>query len=130
MLGYEIGTLGVRPAFVYQAEDVARLVWNEQCTYNLVNYLRDKRGKKVAVVVKPCDSRALNILIHEGQVKREEVHVLGVACAGHDVEGRGRSRAAPSAPSTCPASTTTSSARSRPWPPRPMTTTTWPSSRP
>lgn len=82
VIGYEVGSLGIRPAFVYQADDVARLVWNEQCTYNLANYLRDKRGKKVAVVLKPCDSRALNILIHEGQVKREEVHVLGVACAG------------------------------------------------
>jgi ferredoxin len=82
VLGYEMGTLGVRPSFAYTPEESEKLVWNDQCTYNLVNYLREKRGKKVAVVVKPCDSRALNVLIHEGQVNRDEVFVLGVACQG------------------------------------------------
>jgi formate dehydrogenase subunit beta len=94
VVGYEMGTLGVRPSFISKAEEVDKLVWNEQCTYNLVNYLRDKRGKKVAVVVKPCDSRGLNILLHEGQVKREEVHVLGVPCQGTIWKGQADPRCA------------------------------------
>lgn len=89
VIGYETGTLSnVRPSFAYTPEEADKLVWNEQCTYNLVNYLREKRGKKVAVVVKPCDSRALNILIHEGQVKREEVFVIGVPCQGTVWQGK------------------------------------------
>jgi len=89
VIGYETGTLNnVRPSFAYTPEEAERLVWNEQCTYNLVNYLREKRGKRVAIVVKPCDSRALNILIHEGQVKREEVFVMGVPCQGTVWQGK------------------------------------------
>ncbi len=94
ILGYEMGTLGVRPAFVYKPEEADWLVWNEQCTYNLVNYLRDKRGKKVAMVVKPCDSRALNILLHEGQVKREEVYIIGIPCQGTLWKGQADPRCA------------------------------------
>jgi hypothetical protein len=94
VLGYEMGTLGVRPSFAYTPEEAEKLVWNQQCTYYLVNYLRDKKGKKVAVVAKPCDSRALNILIHEEQVKRAEVHVLGVPCQGMQWKGEADPRCA------------------------------------
>jgi formate dehydrogenase (coenzyme F420) beta subunit len=94
VLGYEVGTLGVRPFFAYKPEDAGKLAWNNECTYNLVNYLRDKRGKKVAIVVKPCDSHALNILLHEGQVKREEVFVLGVPCEGTVWKGQADPRCA------------------------------------
>ena len=94
VIGYEMGTLGVRPSFVYRPGDAEQLVWNEQCTYNLVNYLRDKRGKKVAVVAKPCDSRALNILVHEGQVKREEVFAIGISCQGTVWKGQADPRCA------------------------------------
>lgn len=89
VIGYETGTLdNVRPSFAYSPEEADKLVWNEQCTYNLVNYLREKRGKRVAVVVKPCDSRALNILIHEGQIKREEVFIIGIPCQGTVWQGK------------------------------------------
>jgi coenzyme F420-reducing hydrogenase beta subunit len=36
----------------------------------------------VALVAKPCDVRALNVLIQEGQVARDQVFVIGVACPG------------------------------------------------
>ncbi len=97
VIGYEMGSRGqVRPAFVYQADDVGRLVWNQGCTHNLVNYLHDKkkparRGEeppKVAVVVKPCDSRAINVLLSEAQIERERVVVIGVTCDGI-LEGSG-----------------------------------------
>lgn len=85
-----------RPAFVYDPADADRLVWNESCTHNLVVYLHFEAGqgpaeqprRRVALVAKPCDVRALNVLIHEGQVAREEVYVIGVACPGTvDEEG-------------------------------------------
>jgi Na+-translocating ferredoxin:NAD+ oxidoreductase RnfC subunit len=33
-------------------------------------------------VVKPCDSRAINVLLAENQFAREQVHAIGVACEG------------------------------------------------
>jgi formate dehydrogenase subunit beta len=91
VIGYEMGSRGhVRPAFVYEAGDVNRLVWNQDCTHNLTTYLRDKmkpikKGEqppRIAIVLKPCDSRALNVLVAESQVERERVYVIGVACEG------------------------------------------------
>jgi formate dehydrogenase subunit beta len=91
VIGYEMGSRGqARPAFVYDLSDVERLVWNQGCTHNLVNYLHDKkrptrRGAeppRVGIVVKPCDSRTLNVLLAEKQIQRERVYVIGVACDG------------------------------------------------
>ena len=91
VVGYELGPKGrVRPAFVYDEAVVERLVWDQTCHHNLVVYLRDQVQRyqrkdgpsRVAVVAKPCDVRALNVLIHEGQMTREQVFVIGVACPG------------------------------------------------
>jgi len=97
IIGYEEGSRGqVRPAFIRGAGDVDRLVWNQGCTHNLVTYLHDKKqevgsgehSNRVAIVVKPCDSRALNVLLAEKQIEREHLYVIGVVCAGV-VEGAG-----------------------------------------
>jgi NAD-dependent dihydropyrimidine dehydrogenase PreA subunit len=97
VIGYENGSRGqVRPAFIREASDVDRLVWNRGCTHNLVTYLRDPKhvdgsGEKdyrVAILVKPCDSRALNILIAEKQIEREQIFAIGVVCSGV-LEGAG-----------------------------------------
>ena len=91
VIGYERGPRGkVRPAFIYQASDVDRLVWGPECNLNLVNYVHQfkqplRRGEpppKVAVVVRPCDARAINLLVHEQQIKRENIKAIGVACTG------------------------------------------------
>jgi hypothetical protein len=103
VIGYEVGPRGrTRPAFVYDAADVERLVWNQQCTHNLTVYLKQKLKTNggeagetpdpVAVVVKPCDSRAINVLLAERQIEREQVHIIGVACDGIR-EGAGFGRA-------------------------------------
>jgi formate dehydrogenase subunit beta len=97
VIGYEVGPRGrTRPAFIYDSEDVGRLVWNQNCTHNLVTYARQKlrtngqsdEPQRVAVVVKPCDSRAINVLIAEKQFNRDQIHVIGVACEGI-LEGAG-----------------------------------------
>ncbi len=96
VIGYERGPKGkVRPAFVHQADDAERLVWSPECNLNLVTYLHNykhspRRGvpvPRVAVVVRPCDARAVNLLLHEQQIKRENVKVIGVTCAGSEVDG-------------------------------------------
>jgi coenzyme F420-reducing hydrogenase delta subunit/ferredoxin len=102
VIGYEVGPRGrTRPVFVYRAEDADRLVWNPDCTYNLTTYLADKlqpvKGKEapkpVAVVVKPCDSRAVNVLLAENRFAREQVHAIGVTCEGiRDAKGNLQSK--------------------------------------
>ena len=90
VIGHERSPKGrVRPAFVYDTTEAERLVWDQTCHHNLMVYLRDKvqptrrtEPPRVAVVARPCDVRALNVLIHEGQVAREQVFVIGVACPG------------------------------------------------
>ncbi|MBN1658251.1 MAG: 4Fe-4S dicluster domain-containing protein [Anaerolineae bacterium] len=94
VIGHERSPRGpMRPAFIYDAAGAERLAWDRTCHHNLVVYLRDKiaglsrtaqpgTSARVAVVARPCDVRALNVLIHEGQVARESVFVVGVACPG------------------------------------------------
>ena len=91
VIGYEASARGgARPVFIYDPADVERLVWNERCVHNLVTYLHDKkkpqkRGEepqRIAIVAKPCDSRAVNVLLAEQQIARERVFVIGVACEG------------------------------------------------
>lgn len=97
VIGYESGSRGqVRPVFIRDARDVSRLVWNQGCTHNLVTYMRDlkhvagegKEPHRVAIQVKPCDSRALNILISENQIVRDQIVVIGLVCPGV-LEGAG-----------------------------------------
>ena len=91
VIGYELGTRGaVRPAFIHSPAEVERLVWNEACTHNLVTYLRTKhvpakRGApapRIGVVLKACDGRALNVLLHENQLPRADLYLMGVVCQG------------------------------------------------
>ena len=102
VIGYEVSRRGrTRPVFVYNTEQVTRLVWNSDCTSNLTTYLptklRPAKGKEVskpvAVVVKPCDSKAINVMIAENQVQRDQIYALGVACEGiRDQDGNLQTR--------------------------------------
>jgi ferredoxin len=91
VIGYETSSKGdVRPVFVYDPADVDRLVFNSRCDHNLVTYLnrRNKPPKRGAplpttgIIVKPCDARALQVLLNENQIQRDKIHIIGVACAG------------------------------------------------
>ena len=97
VIGYEIGPRHrTRPVFIYKPDDADRMVWNQDCTHNLTNYLGQKlmrsqfgkltdntyRVQRVAVVVKACDSRSINMLLAEKRFEREQVHVIGVICDG------------------------------------------------
>ncbi|MEN8097626.1 MAG: 4Fe-4S dicluster domain-containing protein [Chloroflexota bacterium] len=97
VIGYEMGTRGgTRPAIISDAQDVEKLVWNRECYANLTTFLHDykkpsRRGEdlpRVAVMVKPCDSRTINVLLAERQIKRENVHIIGLTCGGMMAEGK------------------------------------------
>lgn len=90
-IGYENGTLPLRvaPYFVFENNDVDKLVWNSFCTHNLAVYLpralsytKDQKTKRVGILCKGCDSRSLVGLIKEKQVNRENLFIVGISCSG------------------------------------------------
>ena len=74
-----------RPEFVRKPEDVERLVFDDRCFGNLAVYLSKepiRRMGKIGIVVKGCDLRAVNVLLREHVVKREDIVLIGVPCTG------------------------------------------------
>jgi coenzyme F420-reducing hydrogenase delta subunit/ferredoxin len=86
ILGYRRGTLPgqVVPGFVSQPEQADELVWDSSCFHNLSVYLPREREPdgKVGAVVKKCDAATVVGLLQEGQLKRDELHLIGVPCNG------------------------------------------------
>ena len=84
----EGGVEGMALPYIFtDPKDAENLVWNERCVPNLSRYLCGRKGK-TAIVAKPCDARAVISLVAEKQIKREDVHIIGVACGGlKDVNG-------------------------------------------
>ena len=84
VIGYESGSagIGVRPAFIRDAADVERLVYNPLCGHNLSVFLNRHKGQKVAIVLKPCDTRSVVGLIQERQIDRDLLTIIAVPCEG------------------------------------------------
>lgn len=80
VLGWEQGSVGERPLFARTPEQASRLIVPADLgrALNLANYLRSLRGQKVAVVVRPADARAINVLIREGQLARADLFLIGL----------------------------------------------------
>ena len=79
------GAPSAAPAFVRTAEEAERLVFDNQCFANLAVYLSKDEVRelgKAAVVVKGCDLRAVNVLLRESVIKRDDVVLIGVRCQG------------------------------------------------
>ena len=92
VIGYQQGwdKQVTTPAFVTDASQVHKLIFDERCAYNLAKYLVGREGyltsrfrspeekPRVAVVAGPATMRAIVGLIQEHQFKREDVYVLGI----------------------------------------------------
>ncbi len=75
------------PVFVTRPEDADKLVFNPLCVNNLSVYLTRKYPDlkamgRAAIVAKGCDIKDIVVLISEGQVKREDVFIIGPVCNG------------------------------------------------
>ncbi len=83
-LGYKQGSnpLRITPYVVQDAAAVDNLIWNLACVNNLVTTLHKYAGQKVGILVKACDARSLIELLKLHQVKRENLHIIGVPCSG------------------------------------------------
>jgi ferredoxin len=83
VIGYRQGTIPMmnEPVLIRRADQADQLYWDSFCGVNLANYLA-KRKERLAVVAKGCDSRNIVIHIQEGQIKRDQLIIIGVPCQG------------------------------------------------
>jgi ferredoxin len=72
------------PVLISDPKDISKLVFTRKSVFNLVNYLKQEhtKGKRIGLVVKGCDSRSLNLMLTENQVKRDKLYVVGICCEG------------------------------------------------
>lgn len=87
VIGWEGGPNGARPAFITRPEDASRLIFDARCVHNLAAYLSPRRAHvrrlgRPAVVVKPCDVKAVAVLLRESQIRREDFVLIGTRCGG------------------------------------------------
>ncbi|WP_227767172.1 4Fe-4S binding protein [Zhaonella formicivorans] len=86
IIGWEKGTFWYNstPVFISKPEEADKLVWDEYCAANLASYLLDDRYPqgKIGIFVKGCDSRGVNRLVQDKQVKRENLFLIGLPCPG------------------------------------------------
>jgi len=83
VIGYRQGTIPMmnEPVQVKSADQTDQLYWDSFCGVNLANYL-PRRTERIAIVAKGCDSRNIVVHLQEGQVKREQLVILGAPCQG------------------------------------------------
>ena len=89
LIGYEKGTLPMRgtPCFIESADEAGKLIFDLTCHNNLAKYLVDEKkregdARKIGIITKGCDARAIVQLVVEGQMKRENIVIIGVPCEG------------------------------------------------
>ncbi|MDO9068885.1 MAG: 4Fe-4S dicluster domain-containing protein [Deltaproteobacteria bacterium] len=76
-----------QPIVISNPVDASKLIFTPACVNNLSVYLTKakkeipKKGK-IGIVVKGCDLKALSGLMGESQLKREDLYLIGVPCAG------------------------------------------------
>jgi ferredoxin len=83
VIGFRRGTVPMmnEPILVRDVKGIDKLYWDSFCGVNLADYL-PKRKERLAIVAKGCDSRNIIIHLQEGQIKREQLHIIGVPCRG------------------------------------------------
>ena len=89
LVGYQAGRRSgsATPAIISDPAQTEKLIFSPACVNNLALFLtkakKEVRNKgKLAIVAKGCDLKALVGLMGENQLKREDVFIIGVACAG------------------------------------------------
>jgi len=82
-LGYKKGTVKFKtsPLIACSREDLQELWVEDFFASNLCLYLKEIKSR-VGILVKGCDSRSLISLLKEGQIRREDLYIVGLPCPG------------------------------------------------
>ena len=75
-----------KPYFAQTPEECDLLVWNKYCINGTAKFALDDRypDKKFGIIARGCDTRAINRMIHDKQLKRENLYIIGVVCDGKE----------------------------------------------
>jgi len=105
VIGYTSGRRkgSAQPVIVTDAAKADTLVFSASSVNNLALYLTKAKKEvtksgRIAIVAKGCDLKALAGLMGESQLKRENLYIIGVSCAG--VHGANVQPATPLSPAT------------------------------
>ena len=95
VIGYEKGTYGFKaaPSFAFTAEDADKFIFSPLCVHNLVGYYmleeklplgknEEEDTRKVGIMVKGCDSKAIVQILQEKGMKQENIVIIGIPCTG------------------------------------------------
>jgi ferredoxin len=89
IVGYAPGRRkgSVQPIIITHEADAEKLIFTPASVNNLAVYLTKSKKEipkkgKIGIVVKGCDLKALIGLMGESQLKRENLYLIGVPCAG------------------------------------------------
>ncbi len=87
IIGYGAGSSPrrTRPVFITDAKDAHKLSFNRHSVQDLAVFLKKaevKKFSKIGILVKGCDEKAVNVLIQEYQVSRDNIKIIGVECNG------------------------------------------------
>lgn len=69
------------PVFIDSERKVDQLLWNPLCVIGLARYALKTKGK-IGLLVRGCDSRAINVFLQESQLDRDSLYLVGVRCQG------------------------------------------------
>jgi formate dehydrogenase subunit beta len=82
-VGYRKGSVPMmnEPLLIRDPAKVDLLHWDSNCGLNLCNYLTG-RTDRIGIIATGCNSRNIVTHIIENQVKRDQLHIVGIPCTG------------------------------------------------
>ncbi len=84
VLGWKQGHDGLvaKPFLATTPEECDEMIWGPTNVQSLVGLLHKHKGKKVGIIVKGCDSRAVVALLQENLLVKDNVTIIGMQCNG------------------------------------------------
>jgi ferredoxin len=82
-IGFKKGSVPMtnEPVLITDPGQTDILHWDSNCAINLCNYLT-KRNDRIGILATGCVSRNIVTHIIENQIKREQLHIIGIPCMG------------------------------------------------
>ncbi len=82
-IGYRKGSVPMmnEPVLIRDPAKTDLLHWDSNCGLNLCNYLT-RRSERIGILATGCNSRNMVTHIIENQIKREQLHIVGIPCTG------------------------------------------------
>jgi ferredoxin len=85
VIGFKNGTIPLKsqPAFISTPDETQALILDGFCQNNLAVFLNDQpKEKRIGLICRGCESRAVQALSVEHQVNRENLYLIGIPCRG------------------------------------------------